>query len=274
MDIYIDPMRKPSIKVLSLVFIALAFSAISWISVKKSHSTVLKTKAAVTAKTVSSADLFDRYVEGIYQKAGLAESKLDFQVFKKAVIGYYNFKKAALVSSSKSVITIVDFNQPSTAKRLWIVDLAANKLLYNTLVAHGQGSGDNFARNFSNEENSHQSSLGYYITSDIYFGKHGLSLKLNGMDEGFNTKANARSVVVHGAAYVSQEFINQHGRLGRSHGCPALPVSMTREIIENIKGKTCLYINADQKNYTSKYYNAEEAIADYIAGSGSVQASI
>ncbi|MEO8795875.1 MAG: murein L,D-transpeptidase catalytic domain family protein, partial [Daejeonella sp.] len=168
---------------------------------------------------------------------------------------------------------IVDFNKPSTKKRLWIVDLDNNKLLFNTLVAHGQGSGDDLAQNFSNLENSHQSSLGFYVTSDIYSGKHGLSMKLDGMDAGFNTNAKDRSVVVHGAAYVSQDFIKTHGRLGRSYGCPALPVEMTKTIIDHIKGKTTLYINGPAKTYKSKFADLNQAVNSFITTANTVTAS-
>ena len=130
------------------------------------------------------------------------------------------------------------------------------------------------ATNFSNLANSHQSSLGFYITSETYFGKHGLSIKLEGMDKGYNTNARDRAVVIHGAEYVSQSFINQHGRLGRSHGCPALPLELTKTIIDTIKGQTCLYINGPAANYTSNYLDQELAVADFVSTSGSLQVSI
>jgi len=125
---------------------------------------------------------------------------LNHAVFKKALIGYYNLKKSQLLSAQKAVITIIDFSKKSSQKRLWIVDLKKNKLLFHTLVAHGKGSGLDLATNFSNRANSHQSSLGFYVTSDTYQEKHGLSMRLKGMDEGFNTNAMNRAVVVHGAS--------------------------------------------------------------------------
>ena len=274
-------MRKSPIGTLSILFILLAFTAVSWKSNNNSDQasniniiTSEDPTIAAVSNVVSSIDLFDQHVIEMYNKTNLNASQLNYAVFKKAVIGYYNFKNASLISKTQNVITIVDFNQPSTKKRLWIVDLDRNKLLFNTLVAHGQGSGDNMAENFSNAENSHQSSLGFYITSDIYYGKHGRSMKLDGMDKGLNSNAKDRSIVVHGAEYVSQNFINSRGRLGRSHGCPALPLAVTNTIIDNIKGKTTLFINGNQKGYTSKYTDLNLAANDFITANGKMTAGL
>ena len=273
-------MKKYSFWTVSILLLTVTLPAMSWISVKGSKAQLAAEKynnttkqENLTAITYSSNELFDQYVSNIYNEAKLGTSGLDVAVFKKAVLGYYNFKKAALVSADNAVITIVDFNKSSRSKRLWIVNLDKKQLLFNTLVAHGQGSGDDMAQNFSNLENSHQSSLGFYITSDIYYGKHGESLKLNGMDKGYNSNANHRAVVVHGASYVSQDFINVHGRLGRSHGCPALPQELTAAIIQTIKGKTCLYINKSDSKYSSDYLNPS-LIAELFPSSTSLQASL
>lgn len=215
-------------------------------------------------EVASTEEQFEQHINSLYNAAGLAKSKLEYNVFKKAFIGYLNLKSKDLVSA-KQLLTIVDFNKSSTQKRLWIIDLAGQKLLFNTLVAHGQGSGGDRPDKFSNIPNSHQSSLGFYVTSDIYHGKHGLSMKLDGMDKGFNTNAKDRAIVIHGAEYVSQQFVNQRGRLGRSHGCPALPVELTGKIIENIKGKTCLFIAGPKEDYTSKYTDPALAMNDFLA---------
>ena len=268
-------MKKPSIKNLSIFFISLALTAISWKSHKTFNQSFNETaETSIGNITLSASDLFDQYASEIYIKTNLGESQLDFAVFKNALVGYHNFKSSKLISKTHQVITIVDFNRPSSKKRLWIVDVANNKLLFHTLVAHGRGSGDNIPQNFSNIENSHQSSLGFYITSDIYYGKHGLSMKLDGMDKGFNSNAKERAIVIHGADYVSQNFINSQGRLGRSHGCPALPVEMTKDIIDQIKGKTTLFINASQKNYNSKYSDLNLAVNDFMNTNTSLNASL
>jgi hypothetical protein len=135
-----------------------------------------------------------------------------------------------------STLTVIDYSRPSTAKRLWVFDLRSRALLYEELVAHGKDSGDNFARVFSNDPDSHQSSLGLFEAQDTYRGKHGYSLRLKGLEAGFNDNALARAIVIHGAAYVSDQIGKSLGRLGRSWGCPALRPMVAHEIIDRIKG--------------------------------------
>jgi hypothetical protein len=146
--------------------------------------------------------------------------------------------------------------------------------LFNTLVAHGQGSGMDMAEKFSNTPNSNQSSLGFYVANETYTGKHGMSLRLDGMDEGYNTNARSRAVVVHGADYVSQSFVNQHGRLGRSWGCPALPRELTSAIINTIKGKTLLYIEGPSDTYSSSHLDENVIGKTFSPKSDQFQASL
>ncbi len=275
-------MKKHSFRAIFALLLITTIPAISWVSATKSHLKFFdlandeggeKSKTTAT-NTNSSAELFGQHVNSVYEQAGLAESGLDQDVFKKALIGYYNLKKTQLLSAQKAVITIIDFSKKSSQKRLWIVDLANNKLLFNTLVAHGQGSGLDMATSFSNQPNSHQSSLGFYVTSDTYQGKHGLSMRLEGMDKGFNTNAMDRAVVVHGADYVSESFVKTHGRLGRSHGCPALPTDLTKTIINVIKGQTCLFINGPEEKYNSNFLDQNIAVSNFISTANTVQASI
>jgi len=140
-----------------------------------------------------------------------------------------------------STLTIIDYSLPSTAKRLWVFDLREQALLYEELVAHGKGSGENLATSFSNEPDSHQSSLGLFLTEDAYVGKNGYSLRLRGLDEGFNDRAYERAIVMHGAPYVSDEVARTNGRLGRSWGCPALRAGVARTIIDRVKGRGLLF---------------------------------
>lgn len=219
--------------------------------------------AAEAVETASAEEMFEQYITDTYTAIGLNSAGLSLDVFKKALTGYFNLKDSGKLSETKNILSIVDFTKSSRSKRLWIIDLAAQKLLFNTLVAHGQGSGNDLATNFSNLANSHQSSLGFYVTNEVYFGKHGMSLRLDGMDEGYNTNARNRDVVVHGAEYVSQSAINQLGRLGRSHGCPALPTELTKPIIETIKDKTVLFINGPESKYSSAYLNRDGAASNY-----------
>ncbi|MNX93944.1 hypothetical protein D3C86_1261590 [compost metagenome] len=141
----------------------------------------------------------------------------------------------------------------STEKRLWIIDLNKKTLLLNTWVAHGQGSGGDKAVNFSNTSESLKSSLGFYVTGEVYNGTHGRSLRLDGMDEGFNSNARRRAIVVHGANYVGPQTISALGRLGRSQGCPAVPQSVVKKVIDNIAGGTVLFINSSDERFNSKY---------------------
>ncbi len=271
-------MKNHSFRAVFALLLIATIPTIGWISASKSHLEFFKSAnddIAEKAKTSnSSADLFNKHVNAIYEQAGLAESGLNQNVFKKALIGYYNLKKTQVLSAQKAVLTIIDFSKKSSQKRLWIVDLEKSKLLFNTLVAHGQGSGLDMATNFSNQANSHQSSLGFYVTSDTYHGKHGLSMRLEGMDKGFNTNAMARAVVIHGADYVSESFIKTHGRLGRSHGCPALPTELTKTIIEVIKGQTCLFINGPEEKYNSNFLDQNIAVSNFISIANMAQASI
>jgi hypothetical protein len=160
--------------------------------------------------------------------------------FESALKGFYQLKEEGKLKSD--ILTLVDFSLSSSTKRLWVIDLAHNTILINSLVAHGKNSGDDFATRFSNVADSFKSSLGFFVTGEVYKGKHGLSLKLDGQERGRNDNARSRYVVVHGADYVSEDFVRNHHRCGRSQGCPAVPVNLAGEIINTIKDKTCLYI--------------------------------
>jgi hypothetical protein len=157
--------------------------------------------------------------------------------------------------TTPATLTIIDYSLPSTSKRLWIYDVKSHTLLNEELVAHGQGSGDNLATKFSNEDESHESSIGLFVTKDTYLGKHGYSLRLQGLDAGFNDNALARDIVVHGAAYVSDEFARTQGRLGRSWGCPAVREGVVREVIDRIKGGNLIFAYYPNPAWiaTSKY---------------------
>ncbi len=139
------------------------------------------------------------------------------------------------------VLTVIDYSLPSTRRRLWVLDLAHSKVLFHELVAHGRGSGENRATRFSNVSMSLESSLGVMTTAETYYGKNGYSLRLDGQTPGVNDQARERTIVMHGADYVSEDFIHRVGRLGRSWGCPALPREDARPVIDTIKGGSVVF---------------------------------
>jgi hypothetical protein len=170
---------------------------------------------------------------------------LSFDVFSAALKGYIKTEKIR----KKNIITIIDFSKPSTDKRCFVIDIDKRKLLYNSLVSHGRNSGDNYATNFSNEPESLKSSLGFYLTAETYSGKHGYSLRLDGLEKNINDNARSREIVIHGADYVSKDFIDKYGRLGRSWGCPALPLEISKEVIDKISNGSCLFIYGSDNSY-------------------------
>lgn len=186
-------------------------------------------------------------IRSIYQEAQLAQ-QMNFDLFQKAMIGFYHIEHLKF----KDKIVITDYSKPSTEKRFYVVDLEKKKLLYHTWVAHGKNSGENLATNFSNVQDSKKSSLGFFLTAETYQGKNGFSLRLDGIEKNINHNARKRNIVIHGADYVSQEFIHTEGRLGRSWGCPALPNTLSKEIIKNISGGRCLFVYAPDERYLSR----------------------
>lgn len=211
------------------------------------------------------AALFDQQLRATYDALGAEQEGLRFATFAKAMTGYLNLQQTGRLSEGKQVLTVVDFDLPSTQKRLWVLDLGKKEIVFHTLVAHGHNTGENTAASFSNTNESNMSSLGFYVTRSEYEGKHGRSLKLQGLDAGFNTNAEARAIVMHGADYVSEAFIKQNGRLGRSLGCPAVPMEVKDKIIEAVNGGTCLFVNKSDAGYESQLLNQEVAIAALAA---------
>jgi hypothetical protein len=210
-------------------------------------------KGEETFKITSSKTSVLQKADNIYNKINFGKSEpLSREVFYKAYTGYLNLKEAGKLDQDHPVISICDFSLSSNVKRLWVIDLKDSRVLINSLVAHGQGTGEEFAMKFSNTENSHQSSLGFYVTEDTYIGDNGYSLKLNGMDVGYNDAAYDRAIVMHGADYVCDSYIRDNKRLGRSWGCPAVPATTAKNIINTIKNKTCLYIYYPNKSYLAK----------------------
>ncbi|MDH4058087.1 MAG: murein L,D-transpeptidase catalytic domain family protein [Cyclobacteriaceae bacterium] len=208
----------------------------------------------------SHADNHEK-IQSLYQSIDFGQNESpDYEIFSLGWLGYDQLKKSGKVTVE--ILTLIDFRKPSTEKRLWVIDLVQKKLVQHSLVAHGQNSGELYAKKFSNKHNSHQSSLGFYITRNTYNGKHGLSLKLQGMEKSINDQAEARAIVMHGADYVSETFIRKVGRLGRSFGCPAIPSEIHQPLIKQVAGGSCLFIYYPDENYlnSSIVHSQEDAI--------------
>jgi len=206
---------------------------------------------------------FENFARDTYDQAGLESKGLDFHVFKSGVTGFYNLMKEGQIMPHKNIVVIVDFRKPSFEKRMYIVDLKQKRLIKQTFVAHGKNTGLIYATNFSNSPNSYQSSLGFYKTDNSYQGDFGYSLRLDGMERDFNDKARSRAIVIHGADFVGQSFVNRYGRCGRSYGCPAVPIEDTFNIINTIKGGNCLFIYKDDLYYL----NESKLLNTYAAAS-------
>lgn len=197
---------------------------------------------------------------GMYDSLRLNIMGLSQQAFLSAMLGFDYLSKAGKFTNDK-IISIADFSLPSNKKRLFIIDIDKMKVLFNTYVAHGMNSGKEYAKQFSNRPESNQSSLGFYQTTDTYMGSNGYSLHLQGLEKGINDKANSRAIVMHGAGYVSESFIQSQGYIGRSWGCPAVPEQLHRPIINKIKNGTCLFIYSPDTNYRIHSKILKEAAA-------------
>ncbi len=188
----------------------------------------------------------------LYSDLKLSEYGLANEVFLLALKGYNKLDSAGQLEHP-GILTIVDFSQSSKNKRMYVVDIEERKLLFNTLVAHGRNTGEEYAHNFSNVSGTYKSSLGFYITKNQVMGnKVGLSLIIQGVEKGFNDNAVSRQIIIHGADYATEEFIAKHGRLGRSYGCPSLPPDLIKPVIETIEEGTCLFLYNPEPNYLRK----------------------
>lgn len=183
-------------------------------------------------------------IAALYHECRL-DSMLSDKVFRLAIAGFDKIEGLR----NRKIITIIDYSKPSVTERLFVIDLASKSVLYRSLVAHGKNSGENEALSFSNDDGSLKSCLGFFITSSTYKGKNGYSLRLDGIEKGINDNARQRAIVIHGAAYVSNSYISLYGRPGRSWGCPVLPLSVSKEIIDTISDGSCLFIYGDDPSY-------------------------
>lgn len=176
--------------------------------------------------------------------------KLNKHVLEMALKAYQKASAKGEVKNHK--LTVIDYSLPSSKERMWVFDLDKERLLYNTYVAHGANSGLDIPHFFSNDQSSHATSLGTFVTKDIYSGHNGYSLNLKGLERGINDHALARRVVIHGAWYVDPSFIKKAGRAGRSWGCPAIAASLARPLINTIKNGSVVFAFYPDKNFLKR----------------------
>jgi hypothetical protein len=205
----------------------------------------------VVAVAASPVDIIQEEANNIYDSMHLKKTGLSQKAFVYAWKGYKQLLEKGQLNN-ESVLSICDFSQSSRRKRLYIIDIADMKLLVNTFVAHGRNSGGEYARSFSNKAESHKSSLGFYVTRKTYFGEHGLALKIEGLENGINDRADERNIVIHGSKYVGPNYLRNNRFSGRSFGCPAVPAKETQKVINTIKDGSCLFIYHPEKVYLSK----------------------
>lgn len=187
----------------------------------------------------------------LYTALNLSDKGLAFEAFQYAIKGHTALNIDCKLMNS-TILTIADFSQSSRKKRLYVIDLQNKVVLFNTLVAHGRNTGEEYATHFSNVSGSFESSLGFYVTKEKAWGSTvGLSLILEGMEKGINDNALQREIIMHGADYATENFIHKTGRLGRSYGCPSLPPDLIKPVVETIKEGTCLFIYYPDADYIS-----------------------
>ena len=182
-------------------------------------------------------------VKSVYDSLNI-KSKIDYSIFQKAYLGYVQISH-----KNPGVLIIIDYTKPSNEERFYVLDLNKKKLVYSTRVAHSKNSGLEIPLEFSDDPNSYQSSLGFFVTLGEYNGAYGYSLRLKGLEENINANAEDRAIVIHGGDIVEDEYIKKFGFAGRSLGCPVLPNSLTREIIDFIKHGRVLFIYGNDEEY-------------------------
>lgn len=233
---------------LSVICLVATFLLLPVVKAGSNNKTVTPTVSVTkTTSVASSSSTVAEAANNLYDSLQLDELGMTKQALVYAYKGFQKLEEKGVVQNS-DVLTVIDFSQPSDKKRMYIIDVKNFKVLLNTYVAHGKNSGLEYAKRFSNRHESLQSSLGFYVTKNTYFGKHGLSLRLSGQDKGFNDNAESRAVVVHGAQYIGDNRLNS-AYMGRSFGCPAVPQKLANKVINTIKNGTTLFIYHPSQQY-------------------------
>ena len=230
----------------------------SMIAVKTKESPVENTSKIVSNNNYTDNSLrIEYWVDSLYATMHLSDKGLSRSVFFAACKGY-EFMLAQNSLVKDGILTICDFSQSSSKKRLYVLDLEQCKILFNTYVSHGRNSGSDYANSFSNSNESHKTCLGFMRTAETYIGDNGYSMRLDGMENGFNDNARTRAIVMHGSDYVSRQRVAKGIVMGRSYGCPAVPAAEVKSIINSIKGGSCFFNYYPDKLYTqtSKILNS------------------
>lgn len=245
---------------LSLLFLSMSFFGAG--NLNSAAAPVVP--AETPANTGLTARMFEDSLQSIYSEIGLEQYDLPFEAFRFGMIGYYSLLQNGKLNDQQ-LLTIIDFTKPSTAKRFFTIDLENKSVLFHSYVSHGRNTGENMATSFSNKPHSNQSSMGFYVTGETYVGSKGYSMRLDGMDKGYNDNIRARAVVMHEAEYVSEGWISKYGRLGRSQGCPALPKAISKKVINTIRHKTLIFAYYNDPNYLqeSTHLDLEKMLAGY-----------
>ena len=231
----------------------------SIVAATKPHSDAKATdvkREAVLTGTDNSPEV-NYWIDSLYTGLNLSASGLSHTAFFDACKGYeYLLSQNAI--QKPGLLTICDYSQASNKKRLYVLDLNAEKILFNTYVSHGRNSGNDYATSFSNREDSYKSSLGFLVTAETYIGDNGYSMRLDGIEKGFNDNVRNRAIVMHGSNYVCGDRAVNGIMMGRSFGCPAVPAAQVKNIIDCIKGGSCVFNFYPDKSYTksSKILNA------------------
>lgn len=235
-------------KLLVPIFIGCISVSFSLIPVTNSDENAEKPVASVTNASVAD---YEETAADIYNEIHLDQYGLSLAAFEYAWSGYQKLVEEDILNIDR-YLTICDFSQPSGNRRLYIIDASNRELIKNTYVAHGKNSGYIYANRFSNKPESLQSSLGFFVTRNTYIGKHGLSLRIDGIEKGINDNAMKRTIVIHGADYVNASRAGNGNFMGRSWGCPAVPKKESNEIIQTIKNGTCFFIYHTDKSYLTR----------------------
>jgi hypothetical protein len=241
----------PMKRIITGMFLLVISISILSFTFAKSVENNIHFKEIVSHNIIAVSKLNKTVENALYNKLSLSTKGLSESVF---ILAYHGFEKLNRIGklNTDSILTIIDYSKSSREKRMFVVDLKSQTILFHTVVAHGRNSGQEFAKEFSNNMNSHQTSLGFYITGSTYAGSNGYSLQLKGIEAGINDRALARAIVIHGAAYANESTIYARGYLGRSYGCPALPQKMSAKIIDKIKGGSLLFAYYPDNKYLKK----------------------